>query len=465
MRSKIALLGCMVSLAFIPRVYAENILEIYQDAVENDLVMRAAKAQLKAGLEAKDQALAAYLPQIGATANYGQNKSKSESSGFPDGSINPSTFNSSSTTGGQWSLSLGQQILNMATWYSLQGSDHQTKQAEYEFFKTQQTLIVRTVEAYLGVLRAHNNLESSQAEERAVKQQLDQTQQRFNVGLVAITDVHEAKAAFDLAKVTRLNDQGALETSYEALTVLTGRFYDAVQPLSDNLPISLPTPEDRKAWTDLAMKGNPDLLIARENTESSKYSAKAARAARYPTVSLAANYGRGYTEGEQFQTENIKTSNQTDSIALQLTIPLWQGGALDSRARQASFRFEQARENMGSQQRQVVQQVRSSHIDVLTSIQQVSARKLSIVSAQSALDATQAGYNYGTRNIVDVLNAQRTLYQAQRDYGNSRYDYINDLLRLKQSAGVLTPQDILALNQWIEQKKQAVRNPGSMAAY
>ena len=346
MRSKIALIGCLVSLACMPRVYAENLYEIYQDAVDNDLVMRAAKAQLKAGLEAKDQALAAYLPQIGATANYGQNKNKSESSGFPSGGLNPSAFNSSSTTGGQWSLSLGQQLLNMQTWYTLQGSDHQTKQAEFEFFKTQQNLIVRTVEAYLGVLRAHNNLESSIAEEKAVKQQLDQTQQRFNVGLVAITDVHEAKAAYDLAKVTRLNDEGALETSYEALTVLTGKFYDDVQPLSESLPISLPIPEARKAWTQLALEGNPDLLIAKENTESSKYSAKAARASRYPTVALAANYGRGYSEGEQFQTNDIKTSSQTDSIALNVTIPLWQGGALDSRARQASYQFEQAHKNV-----------------------------------------------------------------------------------------------------------------------
>lgn len=476
MRILSVFLGYSISLAFVPQVSAENILELYQDAVNNDLTMRAASAKLRAGQENVNIARGALLPQIiaGAGISYNDNDQGADitdiDAGFsPDGYEQLLTESTTITTKG-WQAQISQQLFNMGSWYNFKAGQALSDSAEIEFRKSQQDLIVKTTRAYLDVLRAHNNLESSIAEEKAVKQQLDQTQQRFDVGLVAITDVYESRAVYDLAKVSRLTYEGVLESSYEGLTVLTGRKYSQIQPLSENLPITLPIPAEREAWLELALQGNPDLMMGRKTTASAKYKSDSARSAHYPTLSLSAIYRDQTISGEKsFPTQNsdIKVNADADvytestEISLQLTVPIYSGGTISANRRQAYAQYDQARETLAASERAITQGVRAAHISVLTSIQEVNARKQSIKSAQSAVDAIQAGYNYGTRNIVDVLNAQRNLFSSQRDYANARYDYILRLLELKQTAGVLNPSDIQALNQWISIDMEAKMNPAN----
>ncbi len=432
---------------------AANLLEIYRDAVQNDYVMKMAGAQLRIDQESYDQAMAKYLPQVNLDSGYqkGRNKFKqSDTPKLPDGAVDslkqllPSVepHYNRDTDGSQWKLALTQEVFNMPYWYGMRSTEHLTKAAEYTFFSAQQDLIVRTTEAYLGVLRAQNNLASSKAEERAYKQQLEQTTQRFKVGLVANTDVQEAQAAYDLAVVKRLGDQGQLEVSFEALTVLTGKRYQAIDKLSQKFIAESPVPLDREGWVTQAMKTNPDLNKKRETYEASELSAKSIATTRLPTVSFGANYGRGHSD----VLNNV--NNEDSSLAVTMRMPVFTSGSVSSKIRQEYAKLNLAKDDLGSTERQVNQQIRSAHIETLTSIQTVKARKQSIVSSQSSLNATLAGYEYGTRNILDVLNAQKALYAAQKDYGNSRYDYILSMMKLKQVGGVLTPDDIIALNNW-----------------
>ncbi len=268
MRFKTAALSCFLAITGVQQASAENILEIYQDAVNNDLVMRAAKAELRAGQENANIALGSLLPQVGITGNYTDSDSSNENPNNSVVAIIDTTRVSSS-----WNLVLQQALFDMNKWYTFKASQKLSEQAEITFNQNQQDLIVRTTRAYLDVLRSHNNLESSVAEEKAVKQQLDQTQQRFDVGLVAITDVLESRAIFDLAKVSRLTNEGVLETSYEGLTVLTGRTYSHIQPLSEQLPVALPSPLERSAWQELAIQGNLDLKkpLPSSSTEQKKF--------------------------------------------------------------------------------------------------------------------------------------------------------------------------------------------------
>lgn len=455
MRLLPAALGLAVSLASISQASAENILEIYEDAVNNDLVMRAAKAEFRAGQEDVKVALGALLPQVGIGGSYTDTDSTNENPNNPATSILDQTTKS---TG--WSIGAQQVLFDMSKWYNFKANQRISDQAAVEFDKNQQGLIVRTTTAYLDVLRAHNNLESSIAEEKAVKQQLDQTQQRFDVGLVAITDVHESRAVYDLAQVSRLTYEGVLETSYEGLTVLTGKIYQQVQPLAESVPIALPTPATREAWQELAMQGNLDLKKARLATLSAKEYAKAARSAHLPTITASISHSESsIDEGSQFGQSLDGTESESETISVNLQMPLFAGGSISANRRKAYATFDQTRESLAAAERAITQQIRAAHIAVRTSIQEVAARKQSITSAQSAVDAIQAGYNYGTRNIVDVLNAQRNLFSSQRDHANARYDYILRLLELKQAAGVLTPADIQALNQWISTQMSAKLNP------
>ncbi|MCY4045125.1 MAG: TolC family outer membrane protein [Cellvibrionales bacterium] len=432
----------------------ENLYQIYSDAVKNDYVMQAAGAQLRVKEENQTQSQAQYLPQIGLDSSYSKKRDEQKRSGIIDvdtSGLDPNDpFEEfliqtaaaqaphirTDTTHSLWNVVLTQEVFNMPYWYGMRSTKHLTLAAEYEFFKAQQDLIVRTVEAYLSVLRAQNNLSSSLAAEKAYQQQLDQTTQRFKVGLVAHTDVQEAQAAYDLAKVQRISDEGALAVSFESLTVLTGKQYNEIDGLAKNFPIKMPSPSSREEWVTLANEKNPDLNIQRETTEAAKLSAKSLATSRLPTIAFNANYGRGHMD------TTIDSNLHNNGIAVTMRMPLFTSGSVSSKIRQEYARLDLAKDNLGATERTVNQQIRSAHIQTQTSIHSVEAQRQAVVSSKSALEAVKAGYEYGTRNILDVLQSQQKMYAAMRDYGNSRYDYILSILQLKQIGGSLTPEDI-----------------------
>jgi outer membrane protein len=306
-------------------------------------------------------------------------------------------------------------------------------------------------------LRAQDNLRASQAQERAFERQLEQTRQRFEVGLIAITDVYEAEAARDLAQVTRIVDENNVAVAKENLSVLTGQAPGALYVLGEEFDPRPPEPSDRAEWVDFALSNNSELAAARYAEEAARQNATSSKMEHAPTVTATYRYQDTETTGSIEQNPpslfnlppNSDQTNETWQVRFDM--PLFSGGAVSANRRRAAEQFNVARESRINLTRNTVTQARSLHMTVVSDVSRVKARQQSIVSSQSALDATQAGYEVGTRNIVDVLNAQNKVFAAQRDYANSRYDFIINSLRLKEVAGTLSPEDIARLEGFLLQ--------------
>ncbi len=437
---------------------ADSLRDIYELALENDAQLKSEEAQYLANLENENLSRSALLPQINANYDYTDSDQDRTGESFEvtGGGISPiDTFTNTDVTTDGYQVSLSQALFDLPAWFSFQSGKELTRQAEATFAANQQNLIVRTVEAYLLVLRAQDNLEASRAQERAFERQLEQTQQRFEVGLIAITDVYEAQAAYDLSRVNRIVDENNVSVALERLSVLTGKNHSNLNVLKEDFEINLPEPNDRAAWVEFALENNFNLAAARYAEEAARQSAKANQMEHAPKVRGSYAYSDFTTDGDLTRkpSTDFDTSPDNDTElntwSIRLDVPLYSGGAISANRRKAAQEFNASREQRINLTRNTVTSARSLHMTVVSDVSRVAARKQSIVSSKSALDATQAGYEVGTRNVVDVLNAQNTLFAAQRDYANSRYDYIVNVLRLKEEAGLLSPQDVYNLDSYL----------------
>ncbi len=450
---------------------ADTLRDVYLLALKNDAKLKAAEATFRADRENEYIARSALLPQLNASGQYQEQDSKNTSTRIDLTSAPPavaSTTTDSDTQIETYTLQLDQKIFDLSAWFSFQSSKDSTKQAEAQLAADQQDLIIRTAQAYFNVLRARDNLEATRAEERATKRQLEQTQQRFDVGLIAITEVHESRAIYDTTLVQRLDQEGALATALEALTVITNQTHSNLWELKDSYVVTNPEPTDRESWVEFALANNLALAASRHSAEAAAKNARSKKAARLPTLTGSLSRTEQSIENELSigsASIDLPSDADTNSILFNLQMPLYNGGRLSAQKRQAYEQYNAARQRLIDLKRQTIQSTRAQHIAVVTDVARVNARQQSIVSAQSALDATRAGYEVGTRNIVDVLQAQRSLYSAIRDYSNSRYDYVVNMLKLKQQAGTLSPEDINGLEVWLEAPKaekassRSVRQP------
>ncbi len=439
--------------------HADTLRDIYELAVKNDARLKAAEATYEANLETEQQARSRLLPQISGDASYGKIDRDQDSVSLTDittvppaiGDVNTQT----DTTNKSWGVSLTQPLIDLPSWFSFRSGRVISEQAKAQFSADQQDLIVRVADAYFTVLRRWDNLQVAIAQERADKRQLDQAQQRFDVGLVAITDVHEARAAYDSSYAQRLTEEGALASAYEMLSIFTGQPHANLSLLDKEFPVVEPAPNDRAEWVSFALNDNYSLKAARFAMEAAQDNATAKRWEHAPKLTGSLSYKHEDVSGSQDTNPTSLLSfppdaeTDTKSAMLHLTVPIYSGGFTSSAQRQATAQYNAALERKIDTERTVIQSTRAQHIAANTDVQRVKARAQSIISAQSALDATLAGYDVGTRNIVDVLQTQRVFFAAQRDYANARYDYVLDMLRLKQVAGTLNPQDINDLNNWL----------------
>jgi outer membrane protein len=439
---------------------ADTLVDIYELALENDALLKVSVAQYNADIELEKLALAPLLPQ--ARAGYSFTDSENDSTS-PNVYLNPETnaldqidvTSVRETENEGYDVSLSQTLFDLSAWFGWRAGKESSQQAEANLSAAQQDLIVRVVQAYFGVLRAQDNLRASQAQERAFERQLEQTRQRFEVGLIAITDVYEAEAARDLAQVTRIVDENNVAVAKENLSVLTGQAPGALHVLGEGFAPKPPEPADRGAWVDFALSNNNQLAAARFAEEAARQNATAFRMGHAPTITATYRYQDTETTGSIRQNPDslfnfAPDSEQTnESWQIRFDVPLAAGGAISANRRRAAEQFNAARETRINLSRNTVTQARSLHMTVMSDVSRVNARKQSIVSSQSAVDATQAGYEVGTRNIVDVLNAQNKLFAAQRDYANSRYDFVINSLRLKEVAGTLSPEDIARLESFL----------------
>ncbi|AGZ33323.1 MAG: TolC family outer membrane protein [Pseudomonas sp.] len=421
--------------ADVPATVKTDLVSVYQEAVDNNADLAAARADYGARREVVPQARAGLLPNLSAGAEMMNTRTK-----FDEPSI------TSNRSGNSWSATLSQPIFRADRWFQLKAAESVNEQAALELSATEQNLILQTAQNYFAVLRAQDNLAATKAEEAAFKRQLDQSNERFDVGLSDKTDVLQSQASYDTARANRIIAERQVQDAFEALVTLTNREYASIQGVVHTLPVQVPTPNDAKAWVETAARQNLNLLATNYAVTAAEETLRQRKAGHAPTVDAVARYQKGDNDSLGFSNPqpNVRYAGDVEqtSIGLQLNIPIYSGGLTSSQVREAYQRLSQSEQQRESLRRQVVENTRNLHRAVNTDVEQVQARKQSIISNQSALEATEIGYQVGTRNIVDVLDAQRQLYTSVRDYNNSRYDYILDNLSLKQAAGTLSPQDL-----------------------
>ena len=428
MRLKALLLCAAASL---PGVASANeLLRAYELAQQNDMQFQAAAAERDAAIEVKPQARAAFLPQIEG----GYMRGRSFQDTTPNPVFGPARRDVFTSDG--LKATLNQTVFNWQYFETLRQSDDQVALAAAGYNAAQQNLVLRVASAYFDVLSAADDLRSSQAEQSALDRQLDQAKQRFDVGLAAVTDVQDAQARHDITAAALISSEQNLANAKDALAVITGEPVSKLTTLQDEFALPPPTPQNPDDWVASAKQGNFELLTAQLRSEISKRGVNVAWAKHLPTVGLMAQY----SDGEQGGLFGAKQTAR--ELQLQVTVPIFSGGATQSGVRQAKATHAQYQALYENQKRVTEQLTRKAYLGVIAGAQRVKALKQAVLSNTTALNATETGVQVGTRTSVDVLDAQKLLYASQRDYYKSRYEYLLSILQLKSAAGTLTVKDI-----------------------
>ncbi|MET0226008.1 MAG: TolC family outer membrane protein, partial [Dokdonella sp.] len=350
---------------------------------------------------------------------------------------------------------LNQSILDISKWTALKASRYSAQAGAATYDAAQQQLIINAAQVYFGVLTALDALKFADANEKALGRQLEQAQQRFDVGLAAITDVNDAKAQHDQAVATVISDQNAVDTARESVRQLTNKVPGEFKKLRENLPLDHPNPDDPKAWVDVALKQNPSLSASALNVDVANANINTARAGHLPTITAQVGYTRapswGHIDagGSNFP-EFSGDPKWGSSITFALNVPIFTGGYTQSRVRQAIYQRDFSQDQYEFNRRQVEAATRNNYRSVIAGASEVEATKAAVISAQSSVEATQAGYEVGTRTIVDVLISQQTLLSAQSQYSSARHTFVLNGLLLKQAAGVIELKDLEAINALLE---------------
>ncbi len=431
---------------------AESLLEIYQQALQSDPQIHEAEARRLAALEAKPQARGVLMPQISATGNWAQ----TDSSGSSFSIITNQTIAfEQDTKSSNWSIGLRQSLFRWDQIVNLRRADKTITRAEAVREAAQQDLIVRVAQRYFDVLAAEDRLTSINADRDAIARQLEQAKQRFEVGLIAITDVQESQAAYDQSVANEIGAKRSLATAREFLREITGEYVSELNAPGDDFPLLNPDPNNQASWVDLSLSQNLNLVASRLDEKLARDEISFRRNGHYPTIDLVASTSENKQDGDAFVNgfpSFFDDTNTQDRIQIQVTVPLFAGGATSSFVREAVFLHRASREQLQRVTRETERQARDSYLGVLSEISRVKALDQAVSSSRTALEATQAGYEVGTRTIVEVLNSQFSLYAAITNFYQSRYDYIMNALRLKQAAGSLQIQDLEQIDQWLKER-------------
>ena len=427
----IALLGSATS-------QAADLAALVSLAEKSDPQYQERQHQALAVAEGIPQAKAAlWLPRLAFTIGGNRTEQDITAAIAPGG-------NSTGYYGSDYRLSLQQPVFHRDRYLQLGQADKRLKQAQLEVDVAWQALLLRVAERYFGVLAAQDTLVFAKAERESLAGQLEQTRQRFDVGLVAITDVQEAQAGFDRAVAQVITAENALENAREALREVAGEAPAELARLGEEFPLERPTPDDPERWTEQAVQQNLSVAAAQIATEVAAEDINIASAGHFPTIDIEG--GQGYSSrGGQFGETEISGSD----IGIRLNVPLYEGGAVVSRTRQATQTHAAAVDRLEQARRATYRSAREAFLGVVTQISSVKALRQAVVSSATALESTKAGFEVGTRTSIDVVTAERGLSQARRDLSRARYDYVLNLLRLKQAAGTLGPDDITRTNTWL----------------
>jgi outer membrane protein len=442
---------------------AADLLSVYKDALANDPQIREADALRKASREARPQAWSNLLPQITGSAQATRGKTDQSQprpqnitdpvTGQPTGqSVLVPQFTESRPSTEQWQFDLRQNLFSWSNLAQLRAASHQVAQAEADYRSAQQGLMQRAAQRYFGVLAAQDTVEANQAALEAFNRQLDQANKRFEVGLIAITDVQDTKAARDQAAAAVIQAKRALATAEEQLREITGQKYDRLSRPGVQMPLRSPAPEVEQEWVDVALDQNPQLLSSRLGADIARENVRAAFGGHLPTIDLVGTYGKSEGDGEAFiqgagSFDPFPTESNTKTYGIQVQVPIFSGGLTSSRTREQEYRWIAAKERMTLTSRQTERAARDAYLGVISEMARVEALRQALESSQTSLKATEAGYEVGTRTSVDVLDARRLLVQAQTNFSQSRYDYLQNVINLRLAAGNLDEQTLDELNR------------------
>ncbi|GMM83295.1 outer membrane channel protein TolC [Pseudoalteromonas sp. MTN2-4] len=419
---------------------AEDLLQVYDIATANDPTVLKAKAQADAQKFAKDSALGDLLPSLGFRMSYGE----TDRDGYEGNDAEGYVFGSSSSDSFTRTLTLSQTVFSLGVWESLGIAEKRALQSETQYALAQQDLIVRIAQGYFDVLSKLDNLEFVQAEKRAIERQLEQTKQRYEVGLTAITDVHEAQAQFDRAVADEIVASNDVETARETLRTITGKYHSKLDALNTDTFSTVKPTKKSTDFIDVAKERNLSLQITKASLDIASDEIDRAQAGHYPTLGFEASYSDGLTNAAG---ADGKPRGDTTQVGLTLNVPIYSGGKTQAATDRARANFVAASEDLEKSMRDITRSVITSYNQVVSDVATYRALEQAVVSAESALQATEAGFEVGTRTIVDVLVSTRNLYAAKRNLANLRYQYVLSSLRLKQATGTLSRADLEAINK------------------
>lgn len=433
---KLKILGLSIACIFTTSVQAANLYDFYQLALNNDPTLQVQD----------DRAV--------AKSRYEQAKADSSFSASLNASYLQTWDKKFKDTGASsgYDLALNYPIYNRSLNLAVNQAQQSIDKADAAYIGAVQDLMLRVSERYFAVLNALDTLDFSKATKAALSKQYEQSRQRFEVGLIAITDVQESKAGFDLATANEIRDQNALDNAYEALREIIGEYRKDLSRLKEDIPLVNPEPNSVEQWVDGALKDSPKIISLQHEIEIAQRGIELARSGYYPVINATAKNSY-FDQGKDF----TKNSGGQNIIGLSLNVPLDIGGKVKSQIQFSQTQYEQALDRLEQQKRLTQKTVRQAFLGVLSDIGQVKATKQALVSNETAFKATQTGYEVGTRTSVDVFNARQRLLEAQRNYAQSRYGYVLDTLKLKQAAGLLNENDFVKLKEWFSDQDQPIK--------
>lgn len=461
---KRAIAVALFSLVLSSVASAKDLIGVFEDALANDPAIREADATRRAAREARPQAWAALLPQLSASAVKQRDDTEQNRLDpvIVGGSIQVQQRTGQSRPDiDRWSLDLRQSVFRWEDWVAVGRAASEVAQAEAQFQAAEQDLILRVSQRYFDVLAARDALVAEETALDAISRQLEQADKRFEVGLIAITDVQEARSARDSAAAAVIAAKRQLATAQELLREITNELYEQLARPDETMPLRPPQPADPDQWVEAAMNQNLALISSRLAADIARANVRAAWGGYLPALELTASR----SHFEQESTQNFQpvpevgfpggsapssVESDNDTWALQVTVPLFAGGLNRSRHRESQFRWIAARERVVRVSRETERLARDAFLGVTSEIARVNALRQAVESSQTALKATEAGYEVGTRTAVDVLDARRTLVQAQTNYARSRYDYLLNVIRLRSAAGNLDRESLVEINEWLQ---------------
>ncbi|MCP3690150.1 MAG: TolC family outer membrane protein [Gammaproteobacteria bacterium] len=419
-----------------PSILAQNLIDIYMLATQQDTEMRIAESEYLAAIKVLPMASSTYKPQIQLSANMASSESDSDLAGE----------NNADSYG--YTLSLYQSIYNAENIALIDVAEAQVAKAEADLAVSRQDLIIRVAESYFYVLAAEDNVEFAIAEINAIGRQLEQAQKRFEVGLIAITDVHEAQARYDSAVAQELLARNLLDNAIQALQVIISETSGLqLTKLGQKLELSIPAPENSAQWVKTALKNNPSLVSSLAVLSTAKYTREQVASSDTPTLDFIASY----TDTSLDTDTSGKYDEQDIFLQIEFNLPLYTGGLISAQKQQAESQYQSAKDAALLQRRLTSQQTRNAYLGLVSGISQVKALRQALSSSTTALEATEAGFEVGTRTSIDVLVSLRGTYAARRDYAKARYEYLINILKLKQASGLLDVDDLVEINQWLVQ--------------